>query len=209
MKPGNNVLPVALKTSAPAGIFADLRLPAAAILAPLTTTTAFETGDPLLPSISVAPTMATTRFAAAAGGLISFSETTGATETVSASRARIEVKKRTRIVRSLRFRDEDSRIRLYVSFHDPSGRIKLHPHTHFAASAQTKVAFGRRKRVIAVGALAVEDSHLLKPQEFFGLAALGDANLRVGRAAVSGRAGKPNAQPVLRRQIIAINFNQS
>ena len=96
MKPGNNVLPVALKTSAPTGIFADLRLPAAAILAPLTTTTAFETGAPPFPSISLAPTMATMRFVSAAGRLISFSETTGA-EAVSASRARIEVKKHTRI----------------------------------------------------------------------------------------------------------------
>src|SRR2546422_7991104 len=71
MKPGNNVRPVASKISARGGTFVDSRLPAAAILSPRTTTTAFETGDPPLPSISVAPTMATMRLVPAAGGLIS------------------------------------------------------------------------------------------------------------------------------------------
>ena len=91
MKPGNNVRPVALTSSAPAGIFADLRLPAATILTPRTITTAFETGAPLLPSISVAPTMAMSRSVSAVGGLISLSGMTGAAEAAPASRTRIGV----------------------------------------------------------------------------------------------------------------------
>jgi len=57
-------------------------------------------------------------------------------------------------------------------------------------------------------ALAIEDCHLLKPQKLGRLDALGEPNLRAGRATVSGRAGEPDAKPVLRRQIVAIHLHE-
>src|SRR4030095_8247066 len=46
--------------SAPAGILTEPRVPTAVILSPRTSTTESTTGDPPLPSTSVAPTIATT-----------------------------------------------------------------------------------------------------------------------------------------------------
>src|SRR5437867_1499323 len=81
--------------------------------------------------------------------------------------------------------EHQSGVRLGLPFHLLAGGVKLYTHMHFATPAQTEMAFGRRQRVVAMRALAVEDSHLFKPEELFGLAGLGDPNLRAGRAAVT------------------------
>jgi hypothetical protein len=60
MKPGVTNLPVASTTRAPPGTFTDARGPTAAMRFPRTTIVASGTAGPPLPSINVAPTMATT-----------------------------------------------------------------------------------------------------------------------------------------------------
>src|SRR5439155_1183694 len=66
----------------------------------------------------------------------------------------------------------------------------------------------RCERVITVGALAVQDGHLFKPQELVRLVMLREPNLRSRRAPVPGRADQTNANPVLRWQIVAINLDE-
>src|SRR5262245_2885816 len=67
----------------------------------------------------------------------------------------------------------------------------------------------RNERVVTVCALAVENRHLLEPEELAWIAGLSEADLRAGCATISSRAHQTNANPVLRQQIVAINFHQS
>src|SRR5262249_7910312 len=68
---------------------------------------------------------------------------------------------------------------------------------------------GRSERIVTVRALAVENRDLLEPKKFARLARLSDSNFRTGCATISGRTHQTNANPILRRQIVTIDFHQT
>src|SRR4051794_39558699 len=61
-----------------------------------------------------------------------------------------------------------------------------------------------RRRVIAVRTLSAGDDDLLKPEQLAG-PGLQHADLRAGGAAVPWRTDYPHVEPMLRRQVVAIN----
>src|SRR5262245_8116029 len=127
--------------------------------------TASVMGDPPRPSTNVVPTIASTPLALGAGGLISFNERALAIEAVS--KTRVATWRRYRIIAALlRFGYDQGRVGLRFASNALPGRIKLHSDLGFPARPQTEVALSRGERVITMGALAIENGDLFKPQQF-------------------------------------------
>jgi len=105
-------------------------------------------------------------------------------------------------------RNYNRRIRRHaLLFNLFSRRIKLDAHIDSTTLAEAKMAFGLGVRIVAVGALAVQNHDLLIPEQLLGMARFGQSDFGSGCATVPTRTDRSDMNSVLRRQIVAIHFH--